>query len=387
MVPFWAYARFAFINVFQVTFIGLLLLGGAWMWGGFILACGFILLDEVFEDTGEHSYARPWIFNALLYLNLPSLVAIGVVFAYYIGDSDPLGLEVFAHHALGLDLAASRASTTLIHLVPAGLIVALFFGAAGINAAHELSHRTHSPVDQAIARWMLALTFDTTFPIEHINGHHKSVGTLQDPATARRGEYILAFMARSTFGCFVNAFKFESKRLAALGKPALSLSNRALRGQGMSLAFCVLFYWLSGWTGVGAFAFIGINGKMYLEAVNYIEHYGLVRVPGSPVEPRHSWDCYQSISATFLYNLTRHADHHVHSRKPYWDNRPSPSALRMPYGYMTMIFAALVPALWNTITEPMLARWDAHLATEEEQRIVQGTEVPATLSEVHPSAG
>ena len=383
----WAYARYAFINAFQLTFIGFLLLGGHWMWGGLLLAGGFILLDEVFQNTDERAYAHPWILNVLLYLNLPSLLAIGLVFAYHLSAGDPLGLEILASQGLGIDLAASREATSLVHLVPAGLIVALFFGAAGINAAHELSHRTENPVDQAVARWMLALTFDTTFPIEHINGHHKNVGTAQDPATARRGEYIVSFMVRSAAGCFANAFRFERKRLTALGKPVLSPSNRALRGQAMSLIYLAVVYWLSGWTGVAVFVLIGINGKMYLEAVNYIEHYGLVRVPGRPIKPRHSWDCYNSISATFLYNLTRHADHHVNSRKPYWHHLTSATAPHMPFGYMTMILAALMPTLWHRVTAPGLAHWDDCLASEEERLLLQGRSGHAPYTKVRPVAG
>ena len=162
----------------------------------------------------------------------------------------------------------------------AGAIVALVYGAAGINAAHELSHRTHSFLDQAAARWLLAFTCDTTFPIEHIHGHHRYVGTERDPATARRGEYILAFMVRSTVGCFVNAFRIERERLATASMPVWSPANRALRGQLMSLTYAAGFYWLAGWPGVAVFLALAVNGKMYLEAVNYIEHYGLVRVPG-----------------------------------------------------------------------------------------------------------
>ena len=111
---------------------------------------------------------------------------------------------------------ANRAATSTAELMGAGLIVALFYGAAGINAAHELSHRTNSTYDQAVGRWLLAFTFDTTFPIEHVGGHHKNVGTLADPATARRGEYVLAFVVRSTAGCFHNAFQIERDRLDML---------------------------------------------------------------------------------------------------------------------------------------------------------------------------
>lgn len=363
----WAYARYGFINGFQLALIGFMIMGGPWMWAGLVLAGGFILLDEVFEDRATRTYKYPWLFNALLYLNLPSLLAISVVFGFYLGERDPLGIAVIADTLVGVDLIARREAVSVYELFGAGLTVALFYGAAGINAAHELSHRTYSAVDQAVARWMLAFTWDTTFPIEHVYGHHRHVGTERDPATARRGEYILAFMLRSTVGCFINAFKIEHNRLTQIGKPVWSLSNRALRGQAMSLVYCLGFYWLAGWTGMAVFLALAVNGKMYLEAVNYIEHYGLVRISGRPVESRHSWDCYNSVSTTFLYNLTRHADHHIHSTKPYWHNRIEVGAMSMPHGYMTMILSAFLPSVWHRLMIPRLAFWDTHLASDEER--------------------
>ena len=371
MLEAWAYARFCFINAFQLATVCFLLLGGSWLWAGLALAVVFVLLDEVFEDRSEPSYRYPWLLNFLLYFNLPTLLFLSVVYAFHLSDADPLGLASIAEQILGIDLEAARASTSAFELVGAGLVVALFYGAAGINVAHELAHRTHSAVDQAVARWMLAFTFDTTFPIEHVNGHHRHVATKRDPASARRGEYIGAFILRSTIGCFTNAFKIEANRLEALGKSSWSLSNRALRGQAMSLVYVAGYYWLAGWTGVAVFLALAANGKAYLEAVNYIEHYGLVRVPGRPVEPRHSWDCYRSISTTFLYNLTRHSDHHVHSRKPYWGNRVEAGAPLMPSGYMLMILCAFVPPLWRRIANPRLADWDAKMASEAERELVR----------------
>ena len=39
-----------------------------------------------------------------------------------------------------------------------------------------------------------------------------------------------------------------------------------------------------------------------LETINYIEHYGLVRLEGSPVRPRHSWNSNTFISSAFTFN-------------------------------------------------------------------------------------
>ena len=64
------------------------------------------------------------------------------------------------------------------------LMLGLLYGAAGINVAHELFHRVASPISVITGRWLLAFSWDTTFAIEHVYGHHIHVATAEDPATA-----------------------------------------------------------------------------------------------------------------------------------------------------------------------------------------------------------
>lgn len=71
-------------------------------------------------------------------------------------------------------------------------------------------NRTQKPIDVIIARWLLAFTCYTTFAIEHVYGHHRHVGTLADPATARRDESLMAFWVRSSVNQIIRAFRFEA---------------------------------------------------------------------------------------------------------------------------------------------------------------------------------
>ena len=41
-----------------------------------------------------------------------------------------------------------------------------------------------------VGNWLLAFSWDCTFAIEHVYGHHKNVGFPEDPATGKRGENI-----------------------------------------------------------------------------------------------------------------------------------------------------------------------------------------------------
>lgn len=99
-------------------------------------------------------------------------------------------------------------------------------------------------------------------------------------------------------------------------------------------------------------------------SVNYIEHYGLVRSSqGSgrePIGPAHSWDTSRTITNWALFNLGRHADHHMHARRPYQDLRPTADSPEMPLGYMGMIMMAAVPPLWFRVMDRRLDRYREH---------------------------
>ena len=60
----------------------------------------------------------------------------------------------------------------------------------------------------------------------------------------------------------------------------------------------------------------GIVGILLLESVNYIEHYGLLRLKTKSgryerVKEMHSWNSNHVIGRIVLYELTRHSDHHL----------------------------------------------------------------------------
>ena len=72
-------------------------------------------------------------------------------------------------------------------------------GVWGINVAHELGHR-RSQLDQNLARALLLTSLYMHFFVEHNRGHHRRVATEDDPASARRGEWVHAFWLRSIVG-------------------------------------------------------------------------------------------------------------------------------------------------------------------------------------------
>ena len=368
------FAYYTLMNALLTFNLVLLLSGGLTIWLGFLSA---VLISTIVDEAAGDNLAPPLppgpqiALDAMLYLSLPLLTFNSLALAHLAGTGDPLGWSRMIG-TLGYDLDAARAATGPLALLGGVMGLGMFLGGGGINVAHELIHRLHNRWSLGVGRWLLAFSCDTTFAIEHVYGHHRTVATLADAASARRGETVWGFFVRATRDGNINAFNHEAARLARKGLPAWSWHNQALSWQAASLAIAAVWFVVAGWFGVLLFAVCAAQGKFYLEAVDYIEHYGLVRIPGQPVEPRHSWNCYRGISNGILYNLPRHAHHHRFAMKPFWQLEVEPEGPVMPHGYLTMIVLSLAPPIWHRVIDPVLANWDATMANEAERTFLAG---------------
>lgn len=348
------------------------ILGGAWMWLGYLTTLAVIIGGDAIagDDLTQPSYRHTWLLNLALYGALPLLLLMLAPLAWMTGaDGDWLGLGTLIGSVFGWDMQAARAHTGVFALWGGVMSAGLLVASAATNIGHELTHRTSNPFAQGVGRWMLAMTCDTSFSIEHVYGHHTHVCTPRDPATARRGENAWAFVIRSTVGQSIGAWRLERERLAKRGISVWSWCSRMPRGIAMSAVYFALFYWAGGITGLLVFLGTALWGRSLLEFVNYLEHYGLVRVPGTPVAPRHSWNSNKRLSAYTLYNLTRHSHHHAEGDSPFWKLKPYPDAPTLKHGYLTSISIAMVPPLWHRLMIPRLKLWDAHLATPAERAL------------------
>ncbi len=361
------YLRYALGNSLMIAALGAILCGGAVALGVAILV---VLIggpvDEALGD-GEVSLstAQRLFFNASLYATLPLLVLITLAMLH----------QVALAHVAGVAAQWPRLLPDILPLGDADLAVAVFltgycYAMFGATVGHELTHKTALVPAFLSARGLFAFTFNTSFTTFHVHGHHRQVATWRDPATARRGEYILAFVARTLVEQFVDALSFEAARARRLGFAAYGLRNRVISGQLYSLTVIAVAAVLAGVPGVVAFLSAAAVGRLLHELVNYVQHFGLVRVDDGPVAPRHSWDCKRLISNVLHYNLPMHADHHMFASKSFWQLKVSPSAPLLPFGYQTMVFVALIPPVWRRTMAPLLAQWDA-LATDEERALIR----------------
>lgn len=235
-------------------------------------------------------------------------------------------------------------------------------GILGINVGHELGHRV-SRFEQFLGEILLLTSLETHFLTYHNSGHHYNVATPNDPATARKGEWLFLFWFRSQIGSYIQAWKIEAKKLKQKRIHFLSFSNRMLvYSLAQILLLTTIFYIFSIETMV-AFMLASLIGILMLETVNYIEHYGLLRKLKENgnyerVQPYHSWNSNHIIGRTILFELSRHSDHHYRASKPYQLLDSMPNSPQMITGYPGMMLLALIPPLWFEIMDKQLEKYN-----------------------------
>lgn len=239
------------------------------------------------------------------------------------------------------------------------VVLALGFASAlAINSGHELGHK-RDRLEQVLAMISLAVSGYGHFRIEHNLGHHVQVATPEDSSSARMGESVYRFARREIPGAMLRGWRLEVERLRRGGRPAWSPENEILQALGVTL---LLQGGLVAWLGWGALPWLALHNLwawFQLTGVNYIEHYGLLRLKlaGDRYEhcrPRHSWNSNHTVSNLMLFHLQRHSDHHSHAERRYQSLRHFDEAPQLPTGYMGMLMLSYVPALYFRVMDPRL---------------------------------
>lgn len=245
---------------------------------------------------------------------------------------------------------------------------ALVTGGIGITVAHELGHKQEK-IQQVYAQVLLMTVCYMHFFIEHNRGHHVRVATPEDPATSRYGESFYAFWIRSVRDGFFSSWDLERERLAKKGLSVWSVENQMIWFQVLPLAFVFVAFLAFSllqnrvvWEVPVFFLGQSIFAFSLLEAVNYLEHYGMERKKLAngyfeKVTPLHSWNASQSVSNFLLFQLQRHSDHHANAFKPYQVLNHYDESPQLPAGYSAMILVAFFPPLWFALMNPRLDRW------------------------------
>ncbi len=259
-------------------------------------------------------------------------------------------------------------NTTLETYELVGMILSsgIIMTSSGINVAHELGHKKGWP-EQIAAKLLLLPNLYTHFTIEHNYGHHVHVATPNDPATSRKNEWVYTFWFRSAIGGYLSAWKIENRRMRSLGRSPFHFTNKMIWNSLMVPAYLGLIFLAFGLVPMFYVLIIGVIGFIFLETINYIEHYGLQRKKKENgryerVEVVHSWNSNHEVGRIMLYELTRHSDHHFKANRKYQVLRHFDESPQLPYGYPSSILLSLVPPLWFATMNPRLQEFQQSVA-------------------------
>jgi len=294
---------------------------------------------STFSEQESKSRLKDRFFDLLLYLNLPIVYLI-----LFYGIYSFVNYDIQPYEYFGLTLSL-------------GILLAT----NAVNVAHELGHRKNT-FDIFVTRLLLLPCLYMHFTMEHNYGHHKNVATKLDPATAKKGQSLYHFWITSVFGQYKNAWQIQMKFLKNKKTSFVSLENNLLLFLIYQGLYLTTIYALLG-EGALILAFlVGVISFLFLETINYIEHYGLMRKKvGNKyerVQKIHSWNSDHIMGRIILYELTRHSDHHFRASKRYQILESFEDSPRLPFGYPMSMLLAFVPPLWFAFIHPVLRKME-----------------------------
>lgn len=322
------------------------ILPGWWTFTALAFGFGFIPLVELLLGTNatnlsaeaqRKALSNP-LYDLLLYSTVPLLFALLVWFLIQIGSTDVSPVELIGRiSAMGLIL-----------------------GVLGINVAHELGHRVKKS-EQFLAKLLLLSSQYMHFYVEHNKGHHKNVGTHEDPASARLNEPIYVFWVRTVVMSYISAWKIQNKERSRKGYSFFDPKNEMIWFQLIQAASMTTILLVFDWQTMLYYLAAAVMGMLLLETVNYIEHYGLRRKKVNEhryedVMPMHSWNSDHIVGRLMLFELTRHSDHHFQAQKKYQVLESIPQAPQLPAGYPGMMLLSLLSPLFFWVMNPRVKR-------------------------------
>ena len=239
------------------------------------------VLEMIFKEVeSKEEYTKSEVqnklsnifFDILLYLNIPFVFAL-------------LALGLYNLNQLELDL---------FETVGMVLSLGILLATNAINVGHELGHRKPL-IERCLSKLLYLPCLYMHFYIEHNFGHHNNVATPKDPATAKFNQTVYSFWFTSVMGQYLSAWRLQLQLLKIKNSRFLSIKNDMLYYTIFELAYLLVIYSFFGFYGLFLAVIIGVLSFLFLETINYIEHYGLLRekLPSGRyerVQSHHSWN-------------------------------------------------------------------------------------------------
>lgn len=187
--------------------------------------------------------------------------------------------------------------------------------AVQFSVSHQVMHKP-GKFYRVLATLHMVKLYYPHFTYHHLEKHHELVATPLDPSTSLKGQTVYQFIRRCVVDSWMGVYQQEKR----LGKGLFT--NYAVLSICSTIGFGVLIYCIFGLQATILHSIMAIGSIVYLQAVNYIEHYGLLRkkLPNGQFEKTtilHSWNAPHRFTNYLFFKLQRHSDHHQNSSKPY----------------------------------------------------------------------
>ncbi len=132
------------------------------------------------------------------------------------------------------------------------------------------------------------------------------------------------------------------------GKPAWT--SQIVLWWALTILWLVIAVAWWGWYGGLFFVIQSVLAIMYLDVINYLQHYGLTRRLAArrtpePIQDHHSWTQGRFLDDLILFNLPRHANHHSQPQLPFQLLADSGGRAALPVQLRHHDDAVLVPAV------------------------------------------
>ena len=209
--------------------------------------------DEEYTEEEKKSRLLDPFFDLLLYLNIP------IVFGIFFFSLDKLAFTSSVSDIIGIILSASIVMAT-----------------NGINVGHELGHRK-SFIARTCSKLLYLPCQYMHFYIEHNFGHHINVATPEDPATARYKQTLYSFWITSVFRTYVSAWEIQLKLLKVSKRNFFSIKNDMVFYTLFQTTLLAFVYYNFGLYLTLLYILMSVISFLFLETINYVEHYGLLR--------------------------------------------------------------------------------------------------------------
>lgn len=328
-------------------------LGGHAVWLGIMTFPVLLLLDIALpRDLAPRRDTSPLLADMALYLHVLFIICLYAAFVQSVAS----GATRLSGHGAASNIIGSLLTLAWLSAVP------------NLPVAHELMHRRHW-LPRRLAQLASAFYADPNRDISHVLTHHLHLDTPRDSDTPYRGEPLYRFVWRATRGSYADAFHCEAANLRRSGRSQWNWRNRLWQQLGLMAllpALCLFF--------AGPIAALVCLGSMFIaktlvEAFNYFQHYGLVRVEGSPVQLHHAWNHLGAVVRPLGVEITNHIHHHLDSYRRFYDLPPEANAPQMPSLFLCFLLG-LFPPLWRSLVAmPRLRDWDHRFATPAERKL------------------